>query len=291
MATVTAERITQVYDDLTKTVNKTTGHSTYSAEKQNGLLAQSCGEACELLKDWLASDIWNGTRPSGDGPIAEFVQDQEHFILLLPTLKDVLDRASRYGMSVPTECVDQAREALKASARRHQQLYQDAEAAVSALKNEVCELAIQLVDRSATHEKRAETRKRAGSLLKTVSALLPALVIAMAGVTPSQAVHNLTLWDRELIKVIAIQDIVDRAKLLPSQAAPMGLQPVAPSTFPLPPRIGFPRTPSPPPHPTPGPRTRLNPVKPPQPSPPRPTAPPVKPPRPGPGGPRIGGPG
>jgi len=79
MATVTVERIAQVYASLTETVNKTTGRSRLSAEEQDRLLAQSCGEACELLEDWLASDIWDGMRPSGGGPIAEFVLDQEHF--------------------------------------------------------------------------------------------------------------------------------------------------------------------------------------------------------------------
>jgi hypothetical protein len=52
-------------------------------------------------------------------------------------------------------------------------------------------------------------------LLKSVITLIPPLVIAMAGVNPTQVTDNVTQWGREALKVIAIQDITTRAELPP----------------------------------------------------------------------------
>src|SRR5437763_13972764 len=125
MATVTVEWIAEVHASLTTAVSKTHSRSRLPEEEQDRLLAESCGLACGLLEGWLASDIWDGLRFSGE---ADFVGDQEHFNKLLPTLKNVLERASQRGMTVPRGRVDEARKALRAAA----QLFLDAEAKVVA---------------------------------------------------------------------------------------------------------------------------------------------------------------
>jgi hypothetical protein len=81
-------------------------------------LAESCRQVCDLLNDWLESDVWESLRASVRGPIADFVQDQEQFDILLPTLQDVLEGASGPLIEAVPEYVGQAREALKAAAVR-----------------------------------------------------------------------------------------------------------------------------------------------------------------------------
>jgi hypothetical protein len=211
MATVDFKRIDQVYDNLTATLIDTTASSKMSVAKQDSRLEESCRQVCDLLTDWLESDLWESLRASVGRPIADFVQDQEQFDRLLPTLQDVLERASGPLIKAVPEYVGQTREALRAAAVRDQKLFQKAEDKVGALKDEVCELAAQLRNRNATHEQKTNARVRARKRLATVIMLLPPLFMAMAGVTPHQAEKNLAQWG-QILNVAAIQDIATRAE-------------------------------------------------------------------------------
>ena len=232
MPTVTVSRIMDVHATLSTTVNKTNEYSTLSPDDQDKRLAQSCAEVCALLTDWLVSEEWLGMCPSGDQLIDDFLQDQEHLDTLLPTLKDVLDLASRHGMTVPPEYVDQAREALRAAAK----LFKDAEAKVVELRREVCKLAYQLRDLNATPEERANAREKADRFLEKIfTRWLPvlAVVIAIVSVNPSQVPSNAAQWiqvfNRVAVQVIAdtpIQDISGMAgSHLSRQDGPQGEAP------------------------------------------------------------------
>jgi hypothetical protein len=225
MPTVTVSRIMDVHATLNTTVNKTNEYSTLSPDDQDKRLAQSCAEVCALLEDWLVSEVWRGMCPSGDQSIDDFLQDQEHLDSLLPTLKDVLDLASRHGMTVPHEYVDQAREALRATAK----LFKDAEAKVIELRCEVCKLAGQLRDLNATPEERADAREKADRLLEKVfTRYLPvlAVVIAVASVNPSQVASNAVQWiqvfNRVAVQVIADRPIQDIAGMADPQLSRQG---------------------------------------------------------------------
>jgi hypothetical protein len=214
MPTVTVARIAEVSKRLTDTVIDTTALSMLPAEEQDKRLADGCGWTCGLLEDWLASEVWRGMCPSGDQPI-DFLQHQKSFDDLMVPLKDVLDRASQNGMNVPPKYVDQTRKALRAAALLFQEA-QEAEVRIIVLKEEVCKLARQLRDRNATREERAEARMRARSLLKIIfGTLLPSLVIAMAGVSPSVVANNFAQWNQIFngVAIGAIADVPIRAIL------------------------------------------------------------------------------
>lgn len=213
MATVTYKRIDQVYNNLTKAVIDTPSSETplkKQTEEQNRSLAENCRQVCDLLEDWLKSDVWNSLRASA---ITNFAKDQQQFDSLFPTLQDVLERAGGHLKKDFPKYVGEAREALRAAADRDQLLFQKAEDKVGELKGEICELAALLSDRNAEHDEKTKARVRARKLLNGVIMLLPSLVMAMAGVSPSQAGHNLTQWGQEALKVIVIQDITARAEL------------------------------------------------------------------------------
>ena len=57
MTSVTAERIAAVQAHITEAVTRTSAGSTLPRQEQDMLMAQSCAEACDLLKDWL-DDPW-----------------------------------------------------------------------------------------------------------------------------------------------------------------------------------------------------------------------------------------
>jgi hypothetical protein len=211
MATVDFKRIDQVYDNLTATLIDTTASSEMPVEEQDSRLAESCRQVCDLLTEWLEGGVWDSLRASVGGPIAAFARDQEQFDRLLPTLQDVLERASGPLIEAVPEYVGQAREALKAAADRDQKLFQKAEDKVAALKVEVCELEAQLRNRNATRQQKTHARVSARKKLTTVIMLLPPLFMAMAGVTPHQAGTNLGQWG-QILNVTAFQDITARAE-------------------------------------------------------------------------------
>jgi hypothetical protein len=209
MPAVDFKRIDQVYDNLTATLIATTASSKMPVAEQDSRLAESCRQVCDLLTEWLKGEVWENLRASVRGPVADFVQDQEQLDRLLPTLQDVLERASGSLIEAVPEYVGQAREALRAAAARDQKLFQQAEDKVGALKSEVCELAAQLSNRKATHDQKTNARVKARKKLATVILLLPPLFMAMAGVTPHQAGTNLGQWGQILISATAFQDIKD----------------------------------------------------------------------------------
>jgi hypothetical protein len=214
MATVTVQRIDAVQADIAAAINQTSERSTLSKREQSRLLAQSCAEACDLLADWLDSPWWDRLRPSRGSPIGEFVPNHEHFEAFLgPMLRDALTQAGRCGVTVPVSSVDEARSAVEATACRHprmtrQELFRVANARVTALKNDVCELATRLRGRVRT----ARRRQKARTALMKVAGLLTALVLAMAGVSPSDASRHLSEWGEEAIKVIMVHHIAERAQ-------------------------------------------------------------------------------
>jgi len=209
MTAVTFKRIDQLYGDLTKIVNDPTALSDLPAAEQNRRVAKGCVQVCELLKDWLAGDVWNGMRASAGGPATHFAEDQEQLDPMLQTLPDFLKQASGRMMDVRPELVDQAREALKAAAVRDQELFKNAESRVDALRNEFCKLADKLYDQKVEDDEKTKVRVRARRWLTAVTALLPALVIAMASVPPSQVAVNVEQWTRDVRTAVGI--VVDIA--------------------------------------------------------------------------------
>jgi hypothetical protein len=215
MAEVTIERIAAVQADLAKAIVQTSERSTLSEREQDQLLEQGCAQACDLLTDWLASEWWHAIRPSNGTPLGQLVPDRKRFEEFLgPTLKDVLSRASRSGVTVPPGYVDKARKALEATAGRHPkmtaaQLRQEVAGNVGTLKTDVCRLTDRLHHLGSTQQHRATRWQHARKALTTVWALVPAVVIGMAGVAPGQAARNLREWDRQLISVMALDSVAD----------------------------------------------------------------------------------
>lgn len=148
MAHVTIERIAAVRAHITEAVISTTPSSVLPPSEQDRLLAQSCAEACDLLRDWLADPWWERLRSSGDGPVREFVPAQREFTEFLgPALKDAMAQAGERGLKIPDpgSLVDDARQKVVATARRYprlrrQQLFSEARDRVDALRVEVCKL-------------------------------------------------------------------------------------------------------------------------------------------------------
>jgi hypothetical protein len=218
MATVTVERIAALQASIAATINQTSDHSTLPELDQVRLLAQSCAETCDLLGDWLDSREWAGACPKDDRPVEDYVLDQKEFERVLgPMLKDAMARASRHGLKVPPEFVDEARAAVAAAARRRpmksKKLFRDATDSVSKLQKEVCALAKDL--RTPTTANPAKQRRARNALTRVRGLLLPLvipLIFGLAGAGPSQAAHNLSEWGHEAVKVIAIQHIADSAQ-------------------------------------------------------------------------------
>ena len=150
VTSVTIDRIAVVQAHITEAVTRTSASSTLSEQEQNKLLAQSCAEACDLLKDWLADAWWDRSRPSSDTPIKEVVPTQKELASFLgPMFKASLARARQGGVDVPDSLVDEAREKVAATARRfprmgRQQLFRQAADRVRILQEEVCGLASQI---------------------------------------------------------------------------------------------------------------------------------------------------
>jgi hypothetical protein len=139
--------------------------------------------------------------------------DQREFGKVMgPMLKDFLARASRHGMAVDAGYVDRARAAVAAAAearpRKRQKLFQAVQEHVGALRLEVCALAADLRHQEST----AARRRKARSVLTKVSATLLPLVLAMAGVGPSTAAHNLSVWGHEAVKILVLQNLAGGAQ-------------------------------------------------------------------------------
>lgn len=217
MPSVTVGRIAAVQAHISEAVTRTSASSTMPAQEQDGLLAQSCAEACDLLKDWLADAWWDRARPASDTPIKDLVPTQKELASFLgPALKDALARASQGGIVVPESLVDEAREKVAATARRfprmgRQQLFRQAADRVRSLQAEVCELAGQTGDAVRS----AAWRRKARKALGKVSGLLLAVTLAMAGAGPHAVAHNAAEWGDAAVRaveVITVHYIADRAE-------------------------------------------------------------------------------
>ena len=110
MDRVTVERIARVQAHILDATLSTSGNSTLSGPEQDGLLAQSCAEACDLLRDWLESGWFSQVRPSGDGLLAGGVPTAEQFSQFLgPVFEDALSHAPQAGVPVDTSGLQDAR--------------------------------------------------------------------------------------------------------------------------------------------------------------------------------------
>lgn len=224
MTGVTAERVAAVRAHIVDAVSRTSADSTLPELEQDKLLAQSCVEACDLLKDWLEDPWWDTVRPSRDGLVSEFVPAQEEFAKFLgPMLKASIMRAGKYGMSVPESLVDEARAKVAATVRRfprmrRQQLFEEARIRVASLQREVCELSGQMSSRihsAAAEAPDSPRRQTVRKALGKVSGVLLAVALAMSGASPHTAAQNAAEWGNaaiQAVEVITVHYLADRAQ-------------------------------------------------------------------------------
>jgi len=236
VTSVNAERIAAVQAHIVEAVTRTSASSTLAEREQSRLLAQSCAEACDLLKDWLADPWWDRTRPSTDGLIKESIPSHKEFAEFLgPMLKSSLARVGQYGVSIPESLVDDAREKVAATARRfprmrRRQLFEEARIRVSSLQQEVCELAAQIagtIRPAAAPPSDADWRRRARKALGKVSGVLLAVALAMAGASPDTVARNAAAWGHaavQAVEVITVHYLADSAQpsahVAPARAGP-----------------------------------------------------------------------
>lgn len=213
MAEVTGYRIAALEATIADALNQTSECSTLSEKEQAGRLGKACEQACGLLGDWQDSSL-SQLSPAKDVPVKELLADRAKFEDLLgSTLRDAVAQASRYQITVDVQQVDRARKAIAATVRkrprtRSRELFEVAASSVEALRLDVCDLAGQL--RSKAQD--PALLRKAKRVLKIVGGLLPAIVIAMAGVGPGQASHNFSEWGHEAAKVIAVHHIAHSAQ-------------------------------------------------------------------------------
>lgn len=233
MTSVTVDRIAVVQAHITEAVTRTSASSTLSQQEQNKLLAQSCAEACDLLKDWLADAWWDRSRPSSDTPIKDVVPTQKELASFLgPMLKTSLARARQGGVDIPDSLVDEAREKVAATARRfprmgRQQLFRQAADRVKTLQEEVCGLASQIGTATHSAAEGGAWRRKSRKALGKVSGLLLAVTLAMAGAGPHAVAENTAEWGHAAVRaveVITVHYIADRAepsvRVAPSYSGP-----------------------------------------------------------------------
>jgi hypothetical protein len=221
---VTAERVAAVRAHIADAVSRSSADSTLPELEQDRLLAQSCAEACDLLKDWLDDPWWDKVRPSQDDLVSEFVPAQKEFTKFLgPMLKASLAYADKYGMSIPDSLVNEAHQKVAATARRfprmrRRQLFEEARIRVASLQREVCGLSGQLsssIHSATALASDAAWRQKIRKTLGKVSGLLLAVALAMAGVSPHAAAQNAAEWGNaaiQTIEVITVHFVADRAQ-------------------------------------------------------------------------------
>lgn len=226
MDQVTIERVAMVQAHILDATLKTSADSTLSAPEQDRLLAQSCAEACGLLRDWLGSGWFGQVRPTDDRPLAEAVPTAEQFTRFLgPIFENALSHAAQAGITIDTSALQDARVKVAALARRYRrmkrrELFDAAEERVSALRDEVCQVATRLGNMLQAGEEpgpRAEQlRHRARRALTTVRNFLPALALAMAGamlgVGPHQMAQNVSEWGHEAASVVLVHHVAELAR-------------------------------------------------------------------------------
>jgi len=226
MDQVTIERVAMVQAHILDATLKTSADSMLSPPEQNRLLAQGCAEACGLLRDWLGSGWFGHVRPTDDGLLAEAVPTAEQFTQFLgPIFEDALSHAARAGITIDTSSLQDARVNVAALARRYRrmkrrELFDAAEERVSALRDEVCQVATRLGEMLRAGEEpgpRAEQlRHMARRALKKVRDFLPVLVLTMAGamlgVGPHQMAQNVSEWGHEAASVVLVYHVAELAQ-------------------------------------------------------------------------------
>ncbi len=215
MAAVTIDRIAMTSADITEAVNKAAASGPASHREADEALVAACREACGLLTDWLAdSDWWQGLRPT-DGTIAEAIPDQDDFVhLLSPTFRDAIGMLARRGVSIHETYVDEARLAVKETAKYHgksrrEALLKLARRRVEDLRREVCTLARDLTTSSVR-------RRRAISLLKRVAKVLASVALQIAltltVTTQHEISHDISVWAHDAVSVLVVHQIAHEAE-------------------------------------------------------------------------------
>jgi hypothetical protein len=237
VAGVTIDRIDALRRHIADAVTQTSPLSTLPGQEQDRILAQTCGEACELLGDWLVSQEAEVPATANEVPIRELLQNRQQFTeFLSPLFADALKRASRDRLDNPAivkaahDEVARAVQAVAATARRHprmnsRQTFRVATENVGKLKAEVCHLAAQLSSARKDDARRAVWKRRAVKALKIVGGFLLTLTVSLtlsvAG--PRQVSQNLSVWMHG-VQVVMAHDLALQAQpgvtIAPPHAGP-----------------------------------------------------------------------
>jgi hypothetical protein len=223
-----------IYDALTRTSE----HSTLPEQEQDRLLAQVCGEACDVLGRWVRSDVWAAMRTSGSGTVADVIPDLKRVKPFLDPLKETLNRIEAEGKRRPgvpeigdaTRHIDRAIAATEYTGRRYRRLSQDqlfdqATRRVEQLKADVCRLAGEFQHDVGDQQKRAQRKKRALSVLGTVASVLLSVALSMVVSASPAAVHqNTAQWVHDASTVMVVHHVAQTAqpnvRIAPPHAGP-----------------------------------------------------------------------
>lgn len=218
MAHVTIERIAAVQAHIVETVTRTTDNSTLTEAEQDQLLAQSCAEACDLLRDWVNASWWDRDPSSGDKTIKELLPTQKEFAEFLgPSLKDILTRARRDGIDVADSTVDDAYKMVAATARRfprmkRESLFVEAKNRVTTLQRDICTLAAAVREGKKPDPVWRRTVRR---VLKALPGALLSAAFAMLAASPAVMAHNAAAWGEPAVhaaEVIAVHYVAAQAQ-------------------------------------------------------------------------------
>lgn len=245
MAAVTLDRFRRVHARVADALDRTGPSSVLPAAERNRLLADACGQVCDLLTDWLDSDYWTRLRPPSRGSrVADgFPAGRDYAAFLDATLSDALARAGmrlegseRPGSGgrpegdadavTPTaqtvQRVQSAREAVSRVARRHRRwrqadLYAEASKRVGDLRDEACGQATALralliVLKAPDGGQAAAARGRAGTALRKALGALPALALPLVlSVTPAQMTASVQAWEHAAVQVVTTYLVAEHA--------------------------------------------------------------------------------
>lgn len=132
-------------------------------------------------------------------------------------LADALARAGQAagGTAEAAELVGKARVSVERTAGRYRswmqrELFSEADSRVRELRAEVCQLARDLG--TAVGAPGEARRKRARKTLTTVIRVLPMLILAIGGVSPSQLEANLSAWGHDAVRVITTYLVAEQAQ-------------------------------------------------------------------------------
>jgi hypothetical protein len=245
-----------IYDALARTSE----HSTLPEEEQDRLLAQVCGEACDVLGRWVEGDVWAAMRKSHTGTVADVIPDLKRVQPFLDPLKETLNRIAdedRRRPGVPeigdtTRYIDRAIAATEYTGHRYRrlsqnQLFDQASRRVEELQKNVCRLAGEYksdredqqehakreleeqeeqAKRDLEDQRKRDKRKRwARSVLGTVATTLLSLALSMVVSTTPASVHqDSAQWVHEASNVLLVHHVAQTAqpnvRIAPPHAGP-----------------------------------------------------------------------